>query len=178
MAPDKTQNEQKSDVVNHNYQGEHNIETTKIIIEQYKLYIEMADKISERRQNANSFFLSLCTAFMGALGYLLIEKNQNAYTNILWLPPLFGILVSYSWYRLIRSYKDLNSGKFMVIHQIEQKLPIKPYDAEWETIGKGRNKKLYLPFTHIEIFLPWIFLISFLIILLINIPWKLIFHIS
>ena len=29
------------------------------LLEQYKLYVEMADRISGRRQTANSFFLSI-----------------------------------------------------------------------------------------------------------------------
>jgi hypothetical protein len=37
------------------------------LLEQYKLYIEMADRISSRRQSANSFFLSLNTTLV-ALG--------------------------------------------------------------------------------------------------------------
>ena len=32
------------------------------LLEQYKLYVQMADKISERRQSANSFFLTVNTA--------------------------------------------------------------------------------------------------------------------
>ena len=35
-----------------------------INLEQYKLYVEMADRISSRRQNANSFFLSINTAIV------------------------------------------------------------------------------------------------------------------
>jgi hypothetical protein len=51
------------------------------------------------------------------------------------------------WYRLVRSYKDLNSAKFKVIHEIEKSLPISPYDAEWEAVGSiGRiNTPSHLP---------------------------------
>lgn len=40
------------------------------LLEQYKLYVGMADKISERRQSANSYFLSLNTALLGFVGYM------------------------------------------------------------------------------------------------------------
>ena len=80
---------------------------------------------------------------------------------------------AYFWYRIIKSYKDMNSGKFKVIHIIEKKLPLALYDAEWSVLGRGEDPKLYLPFTHIEIKIPWIFIIFYLIILLWNIiPWK------
>jgi hypothetical protein len=68
-----------------------------------------------------------------------------------------GVVLCYSWYRLVRSYKDLNSGKFKVVHAIESRLPASPYDAEWEAVGRGEDKNLYLPFTHIEIRIPWVF---------------------
>lgn len=64
----------------------------------------------------------------------------------------------FTWYRLLRSYKDLNSAKFKVIHEIEAQLPLAPYDMEWEKVGKGQNSKLYLPFTHVEVLIPWVFL--------------------
>jgi hypothetical protein len=63
------------------------------------------------------------------------------------------------WYGLVRSYKDLNTAKFKVIHEMEAKLPVAPYDSEWEKVGKGKNSKLYLPFTHIEIYIPWVFFV-------------------
>lgn len=71
------------------------------------------------------------------------------------------------WYRLIRSYKDLNTAKFKVIHEIEQKLPCAPYDLEWEKVGRGKDSKLYLPFTHIEICVPWVFLALHVFVLII-----------
>src|SRR5262245_9792406 len=38
------------------------------LLEQYKLYVEMADRISQRRGTANTFFLTVNTAIIGALG--------------------------------------------------------------------------------------------------------------
>jgi hypothetical protein len=57
----------------------------------------------------------------------------------------------------MRSYKDLNSGKFKVFHAIESRLPVSPYGAECEAVGRGEDRKLYFPLTHIEIYIPWVF---------------------
>ena len=38
------------------------------LLEQYKLYVEMMDKVSERRGNANSFFITLHTVVLGIIG--------------------------------------------------------------------------------------------------------------
>ena len=48
-------------------QGEYDRET---ILEQYKIYVEMADRISARRSLTNTFFLTLNTAIFAAIGAL------------------------------------------------------------------------------------------------------------
>ena len=138
------------------------------MLEQYKIYVEMTDRISSRRITVNSFFLSINTAIIALIVYI---KNSNV-IGFYGLVSLSGAILCFLWYRMIRSYRDLNSGKFKVIHEIENKLPISPYDSEWEAIGRGKNSKLYLPFTHIEMGIPIIFLSIHILVLLHNIPWK------
>jgi len=138
------------------------------LFEQYKLYVEMADRISARRQTANSFFLSINTALLGFSGFVS-AKDAGSY---LWLIATAGIALSYLWYRLIRSYRDLNTAKFKVVHEIEKRLPLSPYNAEWEAMGRGEDPKLYKPFTHIESGVPWVFVILHLLALLNSFPWK------
>jgi hypothetical protein len=142
------------------------------VLEQYKLYVEMADRISARRQTANSFFLSINTAIIALIGYINFGSETKA--SFYWLVSLAGMILCFIWYRLVRSYKDLNSAKFKVIHEIEQKLPCAPYDLEWEKAGRGKDPKLYLPFTHIEIFVPWVFFVIHVFVLLRCIPINLI----
>lgn len=107
------------------------------LLEQYKLYVQMADKISERRQSANSFFLTVNTALIAFLG-LVASPDVGSDADVAASPPLpwvlvisaAGVVLCYTWYRLVRSYKDLNTAKFKVVHAIESKLPSSPYDAE------------------------------------------------
>ena len=136
------------------------------VIEIYKLYVEMADNISERRQSANSFFLTLNSAIVALVGYVNLSQNSlTGTTSFFWLVAISGMLISFLWYRLICSYKDINSGKFKIIHVIEKQLPLRPYDAEWTSLGKGEDQKIYLPFTNIEIYVPWVFFIIHLFVL-------------
>jgi hypothetical protein len=44
--------------------------------------------------------------------------------------------------------------KFKVFHAIESRLPVSPYSAECEAVGRGEDRKLHLPFTHSEIYIP------------------------
>ncbi len=140
-------------------------------LEQYKLYVEMADRISIRRQSANTFFLSVNTAIIAVIGYIQLGQSAGTSKAFYWLVSLAGMTLCYSWYRLIRSYKDLNSGKFRVVHAIEKRLPIALYDAEWTSLEKGKNPKLYHPFTKIEMIVPWIFFVLHFSVLLQLVPW-------
>lgn len=50
-------------------------EFEKHLFEQYKLYVEMADRISARRMLANSFFVGVHTALITAFTVLLKEND-------------------------------------------------------------------------------------------------------
>lgn len=124
-------------------------------LEIYKMYVERADAISSRRESANTFFLSVNTVLIGLVGYL---ETSYSYESAKLVVGVAGILLCYFWYRLLLSYKGLNTAKFQVIHEIEKKLALSPYDAEWEFLGRGKKSDCYKPFTHIEIWVPRIFL--------------------
>jgi hypothetical protein len=126
-------------------------------LEIYRIYVGMADKISERRQSANSFFLAINTAIVGLVSYLQLGQNEKTGSIFYLVISVAGMIICYIWYRLVLSYKQINSGKFRVVHLIEQNLPLAPYDAEWEILGRGEDPKKYLPFSHIEMFVPWVF---------------------
>jgi hypothetical protein len=72
-----------------------------------------------------------------------------------------GVVICYSWYRLVLLYSGLNTGKFKVVHALESKLPSAPYEAEWISLGEGKNPLFYLPFTHVETKIPWVFVVLY-----------------
>src|ERR1700730_14642081 len=96
-------------------------ENSSVLLEQYKLYVEMADRVSARRADTNKFYISLLTALLALLS-IVIERNalprfQNA---IILVVAVLGLVLCYVWIINIRSYRQLNSGKFKVIHEMEQ----------------------------------------------------------
>lgn len=132
------------------------------MLEQYKLYVEMMDRISHRRQTANGFGLSINTALLGIVGLVAARCTPTQLYVMVTVIAVAGVLMCYAWYRLVRSYRDLNTAKFKVIHAIEARLPISPYAAEWLAAGEGKNAKLYKPFSHIEMWIPRIFMLAYL----------------
>lgn len=126
------------------------------LLEQYKLYVEMTDNVSERRQSANNYFLtvnSILVSLFGVLSGFNLNAGENLWRYSL---PLAGLLVSIAWIGVLLTYRQLNSGKFKVIHRLESQLPAALYDAEWKLLGEGRNKK-YMTLTMVELLVPLIF---------------------
>ena len=58
-----------------------------IILEQYKLYVEMADRVSSRRAETNKFYISILS---GILAVLAVVIEKNLLSNYL-APVLFAI---------------------------------------------------------------------------------------
>lgn len=129
----------------------------------YQMYVGMADKISERRQTANSFFLALNSAIISLGGYTAVKEQAAIPLGLIWLTAAAGVMISGLWLRLIVSYRDLNTAKFKVVHELEKLLPVRPYDAEWQAVGRGDKSWLYLPFSHIELWVPLGFMIIHLL---------------
>ena len=117
------------------------------LLEQYKIYIISAEKISDRRQKANEFFLTLNSALVTLLGFVISRTNKEVIPAVVGLATVAGIIICYLWYRIVRSYKGLNDGNYKVIHAVEARLPLALYDTEWEMLGRGANKSVYWPFT-------------------------------
>jgi len=127
----------------------------KTLFEQYKLYVEMADRISQRRAQTNQFYITILSALVIILSFIV---GNHLYSKILHLVivvvAVVGMLLCIIWYYNIESYKQLNSGKFKVIHEMEATLPYAAYKREWEILGEGKKKRTYFPLTHIEKYLP------------------------
>jgi hypothetical protein len=136
------------------------------LLQQYLLYVQMADKISERRSLANTFFLTANTAILSTLGIVaaILPANLVESGFLVFLAAITPVLLCYSWYRLVRSYQQLSSGKFSIIHEIEAKLPLAPYRAEWVVLGKGKDPARYKPLTDVEKWVPVIFAILYVIV--------------
>lgn len=147
----------------------HNEKWYSHLLDQYKLYVEMADRISQRRTTANSYFLSVNSAILAFVGYLTSKES----TDYLWLLATAGLALTVLWHSVILSYRNLNTAKWSVVHEIEKRLPISPYDAEWESVQRGQNSKLYRPISHVEGGVPWIFFLLHLIVFCRLFPWAL-----
>ncbi len=133
------------------------------IIEQYKLYVEMMDRISQRRMTSNTLFITINSALLTLFSlFKLTVSNWGVLTSVV------GIIITLSWYSIINSYKQLNTGKFEVIHELEACLPLSLYQYEWKILEEGKNEEKYLPLSHIERYVPIAYGIIYFVILIIS----------
>lgn len=139
------------------------------LLEEYKLYVNMMDKTSERRANANTFFLTINSAIIGLMGLMLKISGGTIFFNVLWnvMSAVFGILLCLRWEEIIKSYSDLNTGRFVIIHMLEERLPAKLYKAEWDYLKPKKGESRYTPMTLTEKRVPQLFKILYIILIVI-----------
>ncbi len=131
--------------------------------DQYKMAVEMADRMSARRMQANTFFLTTNTALLTLFAVLAKDNIVPGVLDALLLVAL--VAFCFVWRRIVHSFRQLNSGKFKVILEMEKHLPSAPYAAEWVALGEGKDRRLYLPLTNIEDLVPLFFAILYFCLL-------------
>jgi hypothetical protein len=135
------------------------------LVEQYKLYVEMADRISARRADTNKFYISLLTALLVILSIVVDKNILSTIQGFVFIAiAILGVALCFVWIVNIRSYSQLNTGKFKVIHDMEKQLPYPCYDREWEILGKGADRRKYFQLTRIEQYVPLLLAIPYLLL--------------
>jgi hypothetical protein len=133
------------------------------VMDQWKHYVEMADRVSSRRGLTNTFFLTLNTAIFTVIG-VVGKEGSEVEPWVLVFPLIVVLGECAAWWWLVRSYRLLNSAKFKVVGLLEERLPSSPFwRAEWTALGEGRDWRRYLPLTHLEQSVPILFALVYLI---------------
>jgi hypothetical protein len=121
------------------------------LMEQYKLYVEMLDRISARRLLANNSFVTLVGA--AAIAYAAAPQHFRGGVVFFQLGISAAcIMLAILWRQTIMYYSDLSDAKFKVVHEIEELLPAQPYKMEYAYFVQERRKKRGL--YRIEMYLP------------------------
>ena len=150
--------------------GSYGTEFRRHLLEQYKLTVEMADNLSARRSETNQFYLAACAALLSVAAVVYGATPGIPIRS----PPLtvalsvVGMLLSVVWGLTIFTYRSFNRVKFRLINEMETRLPVNPYQAEWDLLKVDRPKDLsqamssHKQLTSLEIFVPAVLFVSFL----------------
>lgn len=130
------------------------------LLEVYKLHARSADLVSLRRDRMHHLFVAVFTVVGVVFGAVVrFSESEPLPPAALDLIAIAGIALSLVWFALVRSYQQLNSGKFAALHRLEEEMAFPFYKIEWEILKEGKDFKVYWKLTVVERLLPLVFLL-------------------
>lgn len=128
----------------------------------FELYLGTAEKVGDRRAQANAWMLSVNSAIVALYGYLEADRAAVGATQKavwLWAIPAAGAIVCFAWWALLASYRKLNRAKFEVLMQLEKDLPVPMFTREQEIYRAEKRR----PLSQIESAIPACFALLYLV---------------
>lgn len=112
----------------------------------FKFLVELADRTSVRRSTANTFFVSLHSIIAGVVGYLAATRNPSAKLDTFSLATLavVGVILSLTWWGILRYFRRLSKAKWSVINEMECQLSTTPFLDEWALLHPGEGASSWL----------------------------------
>ena len=132
------------------------------VFEEYKLFVESTQFLTERRQTAAQTYLTLNTAIFAVLAFLVKDAGFRGWWLVLTSLPMFvvGLVICGIWERMVVQYRELINWRFDQLKLIEAKPEMK---GSHQFFIK-ESKKFYKPstqlfgFSRLERHLPRLFL--------------------
>jgi hypothetical protein len=107
----------------------------------YGRYLTTAENTRSLRAQANTFLLSANSLLLSLSGALLSVSDDPAWLVVM---PVAGVLLTVTWIALLTQYRRLNRVKLAVLTEIEQLLPIRPFNREDSVFVR------YIPLSKVE----------------------------
>lgn len=134
--------------------------------EEYKLHLERAQKLSERRQATTQTYLTISTAIFGAISFLIKDSGLHHWALVGTAIPLFsvGILACSIWLRIMKKIEVFLNWQYDRLREMEEGIPgsskiLIAEDKEFYSTKK--SKKKFLSFSLQEAWLPRLLIILF-----------------
>jgi hypothetical protein len=133
--------------------------------DEYKMYYESAEKVTDRRLAINSYNYTICTAAIVAIAALTSWTWSRPEFRLITIAidillPIMGILFCSLWVKQILDYKILNTAKFEVLNEMAEnisfseddnsRISARPFKKEWDIVEekngtrKVQNSKILL----------------------------------
>jgi hypothetical protein len=122
-------------------------------------------EVSSSRLTCNNYLLTLNSSLVTLFVTFLSIFGHHRWNALI---PGTGLIVCFIWWSLVDSYKDLNTAKFAVIHELESQLPVALFRHEWWVCGHNRKKQdkpvedVCVPLTHLERWIPFAFTVLYI----------------
>jgi hypothetical protein len=134
------------------------------VFEEYKLFVESTQFLTERRQAAAQTYLTINTAIFAVLAFLVKDVGFRGWWLVLVSLPMFaiGVIICGLWERMILQYKQLINWRYEQLKQIEAKPEMTGshqfYLKEASEFYKPSPRSEHFGFSRLERHLPRLFL--------------------
>ena len=178
----------------------------KLSYEEFQLFYDSTEKVTDRRLNANRWNYSICTAILVANAGLLnwgISKPNFLVISVIGVLILstMATLFCSLWIGQIIDFKELNNAKFNVLNKMsphilfsedpnDPRISYAPFEKEWLSLQQakavqevGKSNLIALKASNMEYLIPKAFRVLFIVIsisifVLSSMNWKHIYNSS
>jgi hypothetical protein len=130
--------------------------------EEYKLFSELVQRLSERRQAASQTYLAVNTAAFGVLAFLAKDAGFHGWGLVGVSVPLFlvGTIACVIWHSIITHFREIIDWHYKQLREMEDVLPesARIYCLEFERFYQEQDGKKVFSFSRLEIWLPRLFI--------------------
>ena len=103
-------------------------------LEQYKLCVEMADRVTQRKEQTNRLYVTLFSALMAAFSFAMSSWPNDLRSQMLpWLPivvGLVGVLLAAAWLINVSHLRRELILKERIIREMESSLTFEAFKTE------------------------------------------------
>lgn len=161
----------------------------KVAFDEFKLFYDSTEKVTDRRLAANRWNYSICVAILGAIAAIIswtVGKPEFLVTGLTTVVLLSGMAALYCslWIGQIRDLKELNNAKFNVINEMaplvsfgdgtnDNIISFKPFEKEWLALQEARIAQevnginiIALKSSNIEYLIPKALRVMFILIVI------------
>lgn len=129
-----------------------------LLIEQYRIYVELTDRTGYRRIVTNLFFLVINLLLVGIVALAIsnnIDTERHPSAVLVAIPYFAGIMFCYSWWKIVRFFRHHLQIKNSILPSIERRLPSRLWLTEQHI---AEQKGSFKPIRILEIYMPFIFM--------------------
>ena len=135
--------------------------------DEFEMFSEHVQRLSERRQSASQTYLTVNTAVFGVLAFLAKDAGFRGWGLVAVCVPLFavGIMACVIWHRIIVQFKAVIGWHYEQLRAMEDELAgsARIYSREWEHFFKPQGGKERFGFSRLEAWLPRLLIVLYAI---------------
>ena len=104
------------------------------ILEQYKIAIQGIDYTSKWKHIVNNYFLTINTVLLAGAGLSVTSTHITTTFFTYKAVSVIGVFIAIIWWVTTRNYNNILETKFLILHCVEERLPLALYKTEWEIL--------------------------------------------